>query len=138
MHLQFLQFKYDHESGNILTKWTFSWILNLLWHGYKTPIDVDILEKVTQNESSAEQCDKLKRLLSDPSTKLFRSCLKMNAYLIFLGAFYRFAADVCSLGSALSIKWVVQAMSNGTQVTHQPFQLLSSLSYSAKNRLRDM
>ena len=106
-----------------MTKWTFSWILNLLWHGYKTPIDVDVLEKVTENETSAEQSAKLKKLLINPSQNLFRSCLKMNFYLILLGGVYRFAADVCSLGSALSIKWIVQAMSNGTQVTHQPFEV---------------
>ena len=117
----FSQFKYEHESGNIIGQWTFSWILSLLFHGYKTPIDVDILEKVTASETSAEHSDNLKRLLTSETSTLFKSCLKMNSYLISMGAFYRFAADVCSLGSALSIKWIVQAMNNGTQVTHQPF-----------------
>ena len=101
--------------------------MSLLFQGYKTPIDVDILEKVTASETSAEHSDNLKRLLTSSEesetkeTTLFKSCLKMNSYLISMGAFYRFAADVCSLGSALSIKWIVQAMNNGTQVTHQPF-----------------
>ena len=122
IHLHpFSQFKYEHESGNIIGQWTFSWILSLLFHGYKTPIDVDILEKVTASETSAEHSDNLKRLLTSETSTLFKSCLKMNSYLISMGAFYRFAADVCSLGSALSIKWIVQAMNNGTQVTHQPF-----------------
>ena len=93
-------------------------MLNLLFHGYKTPIDVEILEKVTASETSADHSDKLKRLLTLKPQSIFGSCLKMNSYLISMGAFYRFAADVCSLGSALSIKWIVQAMNNGTQVTH--------------------
>ena len=133
IHLHpFSQFKYEHESGNIIGQWTFSWILSLLFHGYKTPIDVDILEKVTASETSAEHSDNLKRLLT--SSTLFKSCLKMNSYLISMGAFYRFAADVCSLGSALSIKWIVQAMNNGTQVTHQPF-IIPKKTWAPKNNL---
>ena len=49
------KFKYSHENVNLLSKWTFSWMLPLLWSGYKNPIDVEILEKVTELEKSKTQ-----------------------------------------------------------------------------------
>ena len=111
------KFKYKQNEVNLLSRWTYSWILPLLWHGYKTPIDVEVLEKVTEQEKSKIQAEKLKDIIEKGNDdknynvdKLFRACMKMNWYVIFLGGFYRLAADICSLASALSIKWIVRSI----------------------------
>ena len=111
------KFRYTHNEVNLLSRWTYSWILPLLWHGYKTPIDVDVLEKVTEQEKSKIQFEKLKQIISVEGDincfeNLFRACLKMNWYVVLMGGLYRLAADICSLASALSIKWIVKSIND--------------------------
>ena len=111
------KFRYTHNEVNLLSRWTYSWILPLLWHGYKTPIDVEVLEKVTEKEKSKNQAEKLKEIISvdgkiDSCENLFRACLKMNWYVVLMGGLYRLAADICSLASALSIKWIVKSIND--------------------------
>ena len=57
------KFRYTHNEVNLLSRWTYSWILPLLWHGYKIPIDVEVLEKVTEQEKSKAQAENLKEII---------------------------------------------------------------------------
>jgi ABC-type multidrug transport system fused ATPase/permease subunit len=115
------KFHYCHSSANLVSKLTFSWIFPLLIHGYKCPIEVADLEKITEEEKSQDQCDKFKKYLRhDPTTTtmgmIWKPCLKMNISLLCFGACFRIAADICSLTSALSIKWMVNSFQNSTAV----------------------
>ena len=44
------KFSYDHNSSNLFSKLSFSWILPMYRRGYKTQIDVDMLEKISDHE----------------------------------------------------------------------------------------
>lgn len=112
-----LKFKYLHDQSSLISKWTFSWMLPLLWHGFKKPIDVEVLEKVTEQEKSKDQAEKLRHLWINNTEHLFKACLKLNSYLLVMGAFYRLLADVCSLISALSIKWIIKSITSQSQET---------------------
>ena len=46
----------------------------------------------------------------------------MNIYLILFGAAFRLFADICSLGCALSIKWIVKSVNNSTNNSYIQIQ----------------
>lgn len=56
--------------------------------------------------------ERLKKILGSDTDNLFKACLQMNWFIVLIGAFYRFAADICSLLSALSIKWIVKSINS--------------------------
>ena len=116
------KFSYDHNSANLFSKLSFSWILPMYRRGYKTQIDVDMLEKISDHEKSSDHYNNFKKYCSDPKQHLFKPCLQMNIYLILFGAAFRLFADICSLGCALSIKWIVKSVNNPTNNSYIQIQ----------------
>ena len=104
------KFGYVHDSSNLFSKLTFSWILPMYLYGYKNQIDVEMLEKISDNERSSDHYEWFKKHAQNLKDQLFKPCLQMNAYLVILGAIFRLLADVCSLACALSIKWIVKSV----------------------------
>ena len=83
------KFAYVHDSSNLFSKMTFSWILPMYIYGYETQIDVDMLEKISSTEKSSDHYEAFKNFCFDPKQHLFRHCLQMNGFLIFIGAIFR-------------------------------------------------
>ena len=119
------RFKYVHSRVNLVCRWTFSWMFPLLWHGYKTPLDVTVLEKITEEERSQPHADSLHHFINE-GKGLLTACLQMNKSLLWRGALYRALADTASLASALSIQWMVKSLKTMLNLDQQPSSLVEN------------
>lgn len=100
---------------------TFSWMLPVLRQGYRQPLEIDDLHKLPSEEKARKHFEILKETIKKPEEGILRACIVMNWKLIVSGGIFRLFADMFGFAGALSIKFIVdalskdfEAMANGT------------------------
>eukprot|EP00095_Tigriopus_kingsejongensis_P009125 snap_masked-scaffold595_size129005-processed-gene-0.7 protein:Tk09125 transcript:snap_masked-scaffold595_size129005-processed-gene-0.7-mRNA-1 annotation:"cystic fibrosis transmembrane conductance regulator" len=102
---------YRYNQVSFVSKVTFSWLLPLLRRGYQIPLELVDLHKLPPEEKARRQYEKLKACVPAPEKMVLQACLIMNWKLILLGGFFRFWSDIFGLVGALSIKFIVNSIS---------------------------
>ncbi len=102
---------YCYGEASFLSKMTFSWMLPVLRAGYSSPLEVDDLGRVPEEEKAKVHYEALKKLDLRPDESIIRPCVAMNASLIAIAGVFRLFADLFGLAGALSIKYIVDFMS---------------------------
>ena len=102
---------YLYNAASFFSKMTFGWMLPLLKQGYKTPLEIDDLQKLPAEEKARRHFEHFKKSSCRPERGILRACIFMNWQLILLGGIFRLLADLFGFVGALSIKFVVEAMS---------------------------
>ncbi len=107
------QFFYRYEEASLWSKLTFGWMLPLLRHGYRRPLEKDDLGRVPETERSRPLYEKLRgrlRPLHEGQDGILRACVRLNWRLVAAGGAFRLLADLFGFAGALSIKLVVDGM----------------------------
>ena len=108
---------YKYDEASFLSRMTFSWMIPLVKLGYRTPLEKEDLCSLPENEKAKVQYQAMKGLVEKEG--ILKACLSMNAKLIVSGGVFRLLADTFGFAGALSIKFIVDAMSEDTtQVNH--------------------
>jgi ABC-type multidrug transport system fused ATPase/permease subunit len=102
---------YRYDNASLASKMTFSWMLPLLRRGYKTPLEIADLHQLPERERARKHYEIMKKLTRRPEDGIIRQCIYMNSKLIVIGGIFRFWADIFGLAGALSIKFIVDSMS---------------------------
>ena len=113
---------YKYDEASFLSRMTFSWMIPLVKLGYRTPLEKEDLCALPENEKAKVQYQAMKGLVEN--TGILKACLSMNAKLILSGGVFRLLADTFGFAGALSIKLIVDAMSEDTTATQVRKQML--------------
>ena len=103
---------YKYDEASFLSRMTFSWMIPLVKLGYRTPLEKEDLCSLPENEKAKVQYQAMKGLVEKEG--ILKACLSMNAKLIVSGGVFRLLADTFGFAGALSIKFIVDAMSEDT------------------------
>lgn len=104
-------FVYQYNHVSFFSKMCFTWLLPLLQRGYRNPLEMRDLHKLPAEEKARRQYEHLKACVKEPEKRVLKACLIMNWKLILLGGFFRFWSDVFGLVGAMSIKFIVDSIS---------------------------
>ena len=103
---------YRHDEASFPSRMTFSWLLPLVRLGYRTPLEAEDLCSLPERERAKVQYQAVRGRVEREG--ILKACVSMNAGLIVSGGVYRLLADTFGFAGALSIKLIVDAMSEGT------------------------
>ena len=105
---------YKYDEASFLSRMTFSWMIPLVKLGYRTPLEKEDLCSLPENEKAKVQYQAMKGLVEKEG--ILKACLSMNAKLIVSGGVFRLLADTFGFAGALSIKFIVDAMTEDSEV----------------------
>ena len=86
-------------------------MLPVLRQGYENPLEIEDLHKLPSEEKARKHFEILKESIKNPEEGILRACIVMNWKLIVSGGVFRLFADMFGFAGALSIKFIVDALS---------------------------
>ncbi len=103
---------YLYDSASFMSKLTFFWMMPLLRHGYREPLEMEDMKKLPSTERARAQYEKLRaRTGGMPLEAILSTCLSLNWGLVISGGIFRLLADIFGFAGALSIKLIVDGLS---------------------------